>query len=461
MLRASSVIAVLLVACDARVSVEDHPEPSGGAGAGAAGPSSTGSTNPRSAMSSASSGEGPRSIEVQWHSAAPKSIHFHWTAVILNDEDGSLVEVIDPATVPRSIEVTDGQLLTFLRWDQPTSTLDIESFRITPGVTRVVGWPAEDSFNPDPPFGGCDQVLFELAVTAPDDAAHGFALLKGGYAQNGFQVGAAQGAGPPDVYDWTCEEPIDLLILGAKEWVGEIVGYKLVQGIPLPGEGETPLLTVELTETGRAPAPIQIDGLNGAETVFGTSGWAWDFPSSTRPPAAEWIAAPVTGESMLLELAPIFPAGPGVGVTRRAIHVHRSAPTGACGASSGYEVREPAPGTPKIASLDSLAPMDHVGAASWSLAEEGAVGDIVTIAASLSHDPEDFDVWYLHEDPSWGSPPIVFPTLPTELHNTLVPSQAPKVEGAVHRLLDLSYADVLAGEEPRESTWHSVGVVCD
>ena len=173
--------------------------------------------------------------------------------VIVSDADGTVREVLLPSELPADVLVTDGQLVSFFRWlDGLEIPLRIESFRVSPSVTKIVGG--------YPPFVLCD--VEPMLVTMD------FAEVPGAYdyifvpsVLNKYAIANEPGAQTLEVA--TCDETFDLL---AYVRGGETPGYELFQALPFVSGGALALSTTT-SWNERGPLEITIEGLDDAASL--------------------------------------------------------------------------------------------------------------------------------------------------------------------------------------------------
>lgn len=374
---------LVMVGCGANV-VDPGDDGAGGAGAGTIG---VGAGSEGAGDEGGGGGSvGPRSIEVAMEYPSEEELQQTW--VLVNDVSGALKRQIPGPELPVQVEVQDGDLITFAA---PTAgqTL-LESFRVTPGVTRV------DHSTVGPGSVVCDVEPMEVTVTIPavdgafDYQVHSSALSATSSFEPGSQTFGVR----------SCAETFDLLAFARVG--GTIARYELVRDIPFEPGGAT---TIDLTlpSTSRTSFTIAMDSLDGVESVQGEADWQ-------KPPAmfphesgnALHVESPVG--TLHYDVSTMDP-GPGYGLPRTHIVASYAPDDGWCddwlalvfgAADAQFSVGE-------------LASVRELSDGTLALGA-GAKGDYLW----RSYSAGDY-VWLTHEDPESAPWPFAMIELPPEV----------------------------------------------
>jgi hypothetical protein len=432
--RTFGLATFLLAGCRTVYVADDDPRGAGapaggGGGEGAFAPSGgTGAMGAGGRDGGGGAGGGiaraPRTITVDLSTDRVEGVR-----VVVSDGDGTLRVTLTGSELPALVEVSDTQLVTFVF---PDADPRYQSFRVTPGVTKIVA--------------GSDQ-WFDCAVE-PMTVTVNFAELPNAskYHASPAAIGGSMTSGPgPKTFDVrSCEPTFDLLTYASGAG-SEIIGYELFEGLAFVPGGQLELNT-STNSIQRSSLGLEVTGLEGATSVSGSANWGIPPYLQTREGSDSFIATPPA--VVAWSFAPIAPGGPGVGETLIRATVGFEPPPGACISEFGAYLWQSAPGGSQAIDATALAPIEAVGVSGWTLAP-GPLGDSVWVSMHLGS-AEDAPLWYLLEDPSFATAGPSFPQLPADFPPELLPpTTSPTLYSVGHQDRGAtSYAEkVAAGAE--------------
>lgn len=387
--------------------------------------SATGSTG-ASTSTSSSGGEGggppsPRTIDVALHAVGaqdPDAI-----LVLLNHEDGSLVESWKGSALPVAPTVIDGDFVTYVTADDGYQRAD--SYRVEAGVEHI-----ERVFGFAPPEG-CEGATMHVDVHVPEVAGGYQAEVSAApYAYElGYDVPGNLGIDVP-----TCDgETADLFVRvsGPKGWTFQYASLPFVAG-------STTQYTPTLSDGPRKPLAFDVFG--NAGTVSGGGYGAWMDPwlgvlsEPTDHPEFKGDA-PFHVEANLVDLPKGRPYA--------AAWAYYPPSQGDCESSATIE---------RYGASDVTIPFDAgaiaepiVDGATWKLA--GAPGDMVVRTYQWGNASE-APYWQMSDDARVPRA-AVFPTFPADAGAFAFPAAAPKLTDISHAdVEDRTYAELVDGSTP-------------
>lgn len=397
-LAASSVaLAIALAACSNEVIRNDGVGGSGGDGSGAGGESA-------GAGGGGGGDPAPRSIELAVRTHA--SANLDRLGVLVNAPDGRLLESFAGASLPPSVSVRDGDLVSFVYASNAVSALgqlhEIASYRVAPGVERVEHraglYVADDEY--------CELVSMQVRVSIPEVAGAGSYSVE---TSSGHGKGGNTLPAEVVVEESRCvgDDADFALFVGARG--AKFEGVALLEGLAF-APGTTLDVVPALTPPPRTELRLGWTGLASATQFHSYAAWQGDpntlglghFLLPPEPDMLELTESPggveVVATPMLLPLgAPMLSA-----------HAELPPPAGACGREARFFRRGPSAAPFEVDATALLEPR-LVGELDYELAGEGAPGDVVRRVFRAGQVE-----WELVEDPAEAPRALVPLELPAQ-----------------------------------------------
>lgn len=325
----------------------------------------------------------------------PEGANVDAIAILVNDEDGTLVHRFDGGELPVTVDVVDGQLISYV--DSGPTLL---SHRVTAELTRVHRAMNGSSEGPPCEMGG----VMPIDIAIPE--VPGAALYE---VQSSYEAPVqttTPGTITLEVATCASIQTLDIVVT-ASTGEGEVLALEAIPDVPyMPDQPVAFDLTMPPPE--RDLIAVAISSVEGMERVHGYSRWLGPGPGflAVEEPALTFDVIPSSGT---LDYAPAV-VSPGFGLPIVQVHARRPPEEGGCVTSVLTRVGA----TDETLAFDArgLRTPTRVGETGWAWQGEGEHGVIVYRRFEHRHGQR---WWSLFEDPRSSAGPAVFPELPPDL----------------------------------------------